>query len=207
MSLTSIEYKPKELGNIILQNFVKLMKRRNYIDNEDKIIKSIMKDKEFIDSNVPIKIDSDISSSKYYFYISTNKLNSISQNSPVDEFLSSNVNNKKFVIITEITKKVYKQIIDNYPNSEIFSYDEMLEDIPSKLIIPNHILLNDEDKKEFTQNFELKNLKKINQFDMMSRYFGAKPNDVFRIERSNITSGKGIDYRVVIPGKLDFIFN
>ena len=41
---------------------------------------------------------------------------------------------------------------------------------------------------------------------MMARYFGAKPNDIFRIERSNITSGKGIDYRLVIPGKLDFIF-
>jgi DNA-directed RNA polymerase subunit H (RpoH/RPB5) len=40
----------------------------------------------------------------------------------------------------------------------------------------------------------------------MSRYYGAKPNDIFRIERLNTASGKGIDYRLVIPGKYDLIF-
>ena len=40
----------------------------------------------------------------------------------------------------------------------------------------------------------------------MSRYFDAKVDDIFRIERLNITSGKGVDYRVVVQGKLDLLF-
>ena len=47
---------------------------------------------------------------------------------------------------------------------------------------------------------------RIFEYDIMSRYYGAKPNDIFRIVRDNTSSGKGIDYRLVIPGKYELIF-
>ena len=41
---------------------------------------------------------------------------------------------------------------------------------------------------------------------MMSRYYNVKVGDIFRIERLNPTSGKGVDYRVVVQGKIDLLF-
>ena len=81
-----------------------------------------------------------------------------------------------------------------------------MEDIPEKHIIPAHELLNKVDREELLQNLNIKNLKKIFTTDMMSRYYNAKTNDIFRITRHNMTSGRGIDYRVVVPGKIDLIF-
>ena len=74
-------------------------------------------------------------------------------------------------------------------NPDYFSIDEM-----------------DLDKETLLKHFKLSDFKKIYEFDLMSRYYGAIPNDIFRIERYNTTSGKGIDYRVVIPGKYDQMF-
>ena len=42
---------------------------------------------------------------------------------------------------------------------------------------------------------------------MMSRYFNAQINDIFRIERYNLNSCKSIFYRTVIKDDLDIIFD
>ena len=55
-------------------------------------------------------------------------------------------------------------------------------------------------------SFGLNELGRIYSTDIMTRYYGAKHNDVFRIIRPNINSGTSVYYRLVIPGNLD-IFN
>jgi DNA-directed RNA polymerase subunit H (RpoH/RPB5) len=59
------------------------------------------------------------------------------------------------------------------------------------------------EREELLKSFALKELGRIHSTDMMARYYGAKINDVFRIERPNINSGISIYYRVVIPGNLE----
>jgi DNA-directed RNA polymerase subunit H (RpoH/RPB5) len=134
------------------------------------------------------------------------KINSVTQGSPIENFLTSDIEIKKFLITIDTTKKVFKQSREQFPNTEVFSQDELLEDIPSKDIIPIHTLIGSTDKETLLKHFKLSDFKKIYEFDLMSRYYGAIPNDIFRIERYNTTSGKGIDYRVVIPGKYDQMF-
>ena len=41
---------------------------------------------------------------------------------------------------------------------------------------------------------------------MMSRYYGAKVNDIFRIKRYNLNSGISVVYRRVVEGNLDILF-
>ena len=106
----------------------------------------------------------------------------------------------------KFSKKVFKQAHENYPNSEVFFLHEFMEDIPSKDFIPQHSILNSTDKDELLQHINIKNLKRIFSTDMMSRYFNAKVGDVFKIRRLNVTSGHGVDYRVVVPGKIDMLF-
>ena len=46
-----------------------------------------------------------------------------------------------------------KQIISEYKNAEFFFEHEMLEDIPKKVFIPKHQLLDEEEKKELLSKF------------------------------------------------------
>ena len=41
----------------------------------------------------------------------------------------------------------------------------------------------------------------------MSRYYGAKIGDIFRIIRPSMTAGKNIFYRRVVKGSLDILFS
>ena len=201
MDLTNVEYNIKETNQLVIQNILKMFKRRNMITDVEASFDEI-KDNILSNKTIKVKLDNDYQS---LIYIINGKVTSVTQNSPIDEFLSSNTNLLKFVVIKEPSKKTFKQVMDNYPNSEIFFQHEFMEDIPSKDIIPKHELLNVTDRDELLQRFDIRNLKKIFDIDMMSRYYNAKVNDVFRITRYNNTSGH-VDYRVVIPGKLDILF-
>ena len=124
-------------------------------------------------------------------------MKNISSGSEVDEFLSKNTEYIKFVLLKEFSKKVYKQV-NEYKNSYIFHIFEMLEDIPSKNIVPEHQLLSDSDKEELKKVYDISFFPKINNTDMMSRYYGAKVGDIFRIKRLNLNSGISTYYRRVI---------
>jgi DNA-directed RNA polymerase subunit H (RpoH/RPB5) len=83
----------------------------------------------------------------------------------------------------------------------------MMEDLPSKMFIPEHKLLSDEEKKAFLEIFKESELAKINDTDMMSRYYAAKVGDIFKIVRPSLTAGKNIFYRKVVPGNLNQLFD
>ena len=202
MNLNNVTYTEKESNQIILSNFLKMLKRRNLISDVDQVFDSLSNS---IVSNKSIKIKID-NNSHVLLYIVHGKVTSITQNSPIDDFLSNETNLMRFVIIKEPSKKTFKQISENYPNSEPFFLHEFMEDIPAKDIIPIHTPLNLEEKEELLKVIQLRNLKRIFSTDMMSRYYNAKLGDVFRIERLNPTSGMGVDYRVVVQGKIDLLF-
>ena len=202
MNLTNVNYTIKEINQIIIINLLKMLERRRVISYIKTIYESI---KEDITPNKSIAIKLD-NGNNCFVYIVNGKVTSITQNSPIDEFLSNNTNIQKFVIITDPSKKTFKQVMDNYPNSECFFQREFMEDIAGKDICSEHNLLNSEEKDELLQNINIKNFSKIYSTDVMSRYYNAKVGDIFRVHRVNVTSGKGVDYRVVINGSLDILF-
>ncbi len=195
--LSNVELNTKEMYKIIITNLGKLFHRRNYTNqniNEElpeKIVNSIINDKLY---------DFEINNKKLSINIYNQDLKNISQNSPIDDYLSKNIDTHKFLIVKSFSKKTYTQVTKEYKNSEIFTIYEMLEDIPSKEIIPQHILLNPDEKKELLESFGLNELGRMYSYDMMARYYGAKLNDVFRIIRPNLNSGLSIYYRLVVPG-------
>ena len=202
MDLTNVTYTVKEINQIIMINLLKMLERRGLISDAKSIHDSIKND---IVANKSIKIKLD-SGNNCLAYFVNGKVTSITQNSPIDEFLSNNTNLMKFVVIFDPSKKTFKQIYENYPNSEPFFQREFMEDIPSKDIVSEHELLTGEEKDELLQRINIKNLSKIYSSDVMSRYYNAKVGDIFRVHRINITSGLAVDYRVVVPGKLDILF-
>lgn len=176
-----------------MKNLLKLFKRRGYFNtsNEDKI------DKMTSDIKMNGKTNLSLGDVKISIYYKDIDLKNISSGSEVDEFLSKNTEFIKFVLLKEFSKKVYKQV-NEFKNSYIFHIFEMLEDIPSKNIVPEHQLLSDNDKEELKKVYDISFFPKINNTDMMSRYYGAKIGDIFRIKRLNLNSGISTYYRRVI---------
>ena len=176
-----------------MKNILKLFKRRGYFnsDNDDKIEKMVSDIKMNSKTNLT---NGDVKVSIYY---KDNDLKNISSGSEVDEFLSKNTEFIKFVILKEFSKKVYKQVTERN-NCYIFHIFEMLEDIPSKNIVPDHQLLKDDEKEELKNIYDISLFPKIYNTDMMSRYYGAKIGDIFRIKRLNLNSGISTYYRRVV---------
>ena len=174
-------------------NLLKLFRRRGYFNtnNDDKVVKMVT------DIKMNGKTNLTVDKVKISIYYKDIDLKNISSGSEVDEFLSKNTDFIKFVILKEFSKKVYKQVND-YKSSYIFHIFEMLEDIPSKNIVPEHQLLSEEDKEELKKVYDISLFPKIFDTDMMSRYYGAKVGDIFRIKRLNLNSGISTYYRKVV---------
>lgn len=199
----NIELNSKEINNIVCLNILKMLNRRNLIDDVDLVYNQISSD-----INNKAIIEFKLNNNKLCSIYSINiKLNSITLGTPIDEYLSNNVTIHKIVILKDAAKKVLKQIRNDYMNTEFFFEYEMLEDIPLKIFIPHHQLLNNEEKIELLSKFAENELSIIFDIDMMSRYYGAKVNDIFKIIRPSIVSGNSISYRKVTHGSLDLLFS
>ncbi len=198
--LSNVELNMKEVVSMVIKNLGLMFYRRNYMKSKsfsDKIVETLISDKMHT---------FELDNIKYNINIINQDVKNISGGSPIDDYLNKSVDIHKFLIVKNFSKKTYSQIIKDYKNAEIFTIYEFLEDIPSKEIIPQHILLNNDEKKELLESFGLNELGRIYSTDIMARYYGTKMNDVFRIIRPNINSGTSVYYRLVIPGNLD-IFN
>lgn len=197
---------PLEQYETIFENVLEMFKSRGYIKNKKKLYDKY-KPSSIIVNNFNIK--SDIDNKMYYVLIHNININSIKKNSEIYDFLSKNVNNIKILIIPSINTKIFKQILKNYPNSEVFRISEMEENVTKKIFIPKHTLLDEKKKEEILKIFKLNKLPKISLFELMSRYYKANENDIFEIERNNILSGKSIYYRHVTYKKddIDRYFN
>jgi len=198
----NVEYNNKEINQIVIENVLKMLERR-------KLIKSW--------SDEYIKLSNDLAGkstfqiqlndkTNYSIFLVNAKLTSIIRGTPLDDYLSNNIDIHKIIIARDVAKKVVKQIVSEYKNAEFFFESEMLEDIPSKVFISEHQLLNLEEKTELLDKFSETDLARILLTDMMARYYGAKIGDIFRIIRPSFTSGKNIFYRRVVNSSWDILF-
>lgn len=201
MSTINIELNNREINVEVCKNVLKMLERRELVNYEEVF------EKIFNDINNKASIDFILKDkTKCSIYIVNAKVTSIIQGTPIDDYLSNNLDMHKIVIIKDSSKKAVKQILTDYMNTEFFFEHEMLEDIPSKVFIPKHQLLNKDEIKELFTKFNENELSIIFNTDMMARYYNAKVGDVFRIIRPSITSGNSIFYRKVHNGSIDVLF-
>jgi DNA-directed RNA polymerase subunit H (RpoH/RPB5) len=197
----SVEYNNKEINQIIMENVLRMMERRtliaSWLDEYNKL--------EDITTRSVFMIRL-IDNTDYSIYLISAKLSSIVQGTPLDDYLSNNIDIHKIIIARDVAKKVVKQIVSEYKNAEFFFESEMLEDIPAKSFIPIHQLISQDEKDELLSKFAESDLARILLTDIMARYYGAKIGDIFRIIRPSSAAGKNIFYRKVTNGSWDILF-
>lgn len=191
---------PLEFNHTVLKNVLRMLKDRKLIKNVDDLFDkikpdSISKNKVFFEEN----------GNKFGILLYPATLKSISKKSSVDDFLSDNIKIYKFLIVGQITKKVFKSMRE-FPNSEIFTYTDFVEYKMDKDFVCKHEIISKEEKTMLSEFYDLKDLPIIYQYDFMSRYYGAKIGDVLRVYRKNPNSGESINYRIVTKGNIDLFF-
>ena len=144
-----------------------------------------------------------IDDKKYGIKFISNFLTTIKKEVSIENFLTKNLDIHKFIIINKLSDRAIKQILE-YQNTEVFTLDELLIVVIDHHLVPPHYLLTTQEKEEYftTFNHHPRDMKKILVNDPVAKFYGAKVGDLFKIIRPSITSGKDIDYRIVIPGEI-----
>jgi DNA-directed RNA polymerase subunit H (RpoH/RPB5) len=198
----NVEYNNKEINQVVMENVLKMLERR-------KLIKSWSDEYKKLGEDLINKTTFQLQltdKSNYSIYLVNAKLSSIVQGTPLDDYLSNNIDIHKIIIARDVAKKVVKQIISEYKNAEFFFESEFLEDIPSKVFVPEHQIISSEERTELLSKFSENELARIFVTDMMARYYNAKVGDIFRIIRPSFTAGKSIFYRRVVNSSWDILF-
>ena len=203
--MEKLKYNDKEKFQIIFKNFLLMLFRRHIYTHEETIQLYNDNIENLINNTENNELYLEINNKKILLYILNNKITSI--NTSLANFLENNdeILTHKFVIVQEFNKKFFTQI-NNFENVELFFLYEFLEDIVSKIFMPKHILLNNEEKNELLTIYNKNELPKLGNTDKMVRYYGAKTGDIFKIERNEVICGTYTTYRYVINGDLDILF-
>jgi DNA-directed RNA polymerase subunit H (RpoH/RPB5) len=196
MSTVKLTFSSIEQMQNRFYNILKLLERRGVIDD----IKVIYDDKK------PMSIINTVIKFKNIaINFVNNSITTISKNSSIDDFLGQDINMIKILCVPVISKKIYKQV-QEYPKGEIFQLDDFDDDIINKDFISEHRIITDSEKKDIMTQYQLNNLPKIQDCEMMARYYNAKVGDVMEVTRYNVNSVISYAYRYVIPGNIDFFF-
>lgn len=115
-----------------------------------------------------------------------------------------NYGSKRMIIVSKTKITPYtKKAIDSFASSgykmEYFEFDEVAINITEHELVPKHIPLTDEEKRELLEKYNVteSQLPKIQKSDPVARYLGVTPGQVLKIIRKSETAGEYVTYRLV----------
>jgi len=196
-----IDLSTDEIRTRIIKNVLYMLSYRGVIDENDveKLTKKLT-------SSLPLEDIYEVNAKeKFYIKLYEQEIMAINKNSDILKFLKKYNSENKILIVKEITNKPKQYIIQHFDKVEIFIGYEFMICLAKQVLVPKHILLNDEQKQEYLDTYRVhpKDMEKIFVTDPMARYFNAKLGQVFRVERPSPTSGTAVAYRYVVKPIID----
>lgn len=201
----------------IRKNAIDMLIARNYdkdfLENIHKNIDFNEFQKLYKENSLNIKVKHNIENeiAILYFYNYREKLKKEDINNIIEDVKSDIDNKNSYNLILLIKEKPHSLIlkrIDNINNTnetdyklniQLFYYNELMINITKHERVPQHIVLNDNQKADLLNTYKIdeKQLPQYNITDPVVKYYGLKHGDVFKIIRKSVTAGKSITYRIV----------
>jgi DNA-directed RNA polymerase I, II, and III subunit RPABC1 len=156
-------------------------------------------------NNLDIYINNEISNIKYYIHFH-NDIKNFSKadlknimSKIITKYEDQNIN--LILILKEkenssITKELTK---DTYKNVEVFLRKNMIFNITHHVFQPKFSILSKEEEKELIDKYYTTKgkLPKMSKNDPIAKYYGIKPEQIFKIIRKSPEVGESIYYRLV----------
>jgi DNA-directed RNA polymerase I, II, and III subunit RPABC1 len=104
------------------------------------------------------------------------------------------------VNLTPFARTAVKEISLRGYKLEYFTASELLVDITEHKLVPQHVVLTEDEKKELLDRYGLRpsQLPRIQVTDPIARYYGLKHEQVVKIVRPSETAGRYITYRICV---------
>jgi len=181
-------------NHIVRKVISNMLRIRNYIVDDEEYKKC---DEFYLTHKT-----GDVSDKIYvYFPQTSTKVGVLAIRQYIKEMQQNNVNNAIIVVKEEVTSFAKAVFQEAKPLIlEHFRENELLIDKLSHVLVPKHELLSEDEKRELYKTYKIKdiNLPKILSNDPITRYFGGKKGQIFKITRPSESSGEYIYYRIII---------
>lgn len=200
-SLFSVIKPDSEKTKIILDNILKMLGNRIYIDKNGNKQPIIVPDetKNKIDDRgegtFVIKANNE---EKYAIKIVFQRISAIGKQSVVSDFFEEYAQYKKIIIARDFNNKIADYVTKHH--TQIFKESALLSDIISYRDQPKFELLSPTEMEKFKIEYNATDYttKKLLKSDPIAKYYALKKGDIIRIIRPSSISGEAIDYRIVM---------
>lgn len=194
-----VEKNTEDIRKTVLTNVVKMLTERKIYPSEslDTRIKTVL---SISSDDMIYEIGKD---PVYLCKIINHKISAINKSYGLIDFIEHNASINKIIIVKDINTKVINHVENiNGDKTEIFLEKELMINIVEHILVPKHIVLNEEEANEVLETYLIKksNMPKILVTDPMAKYYNMKAGMVCKIIRPSDKAGQVPFYRYCIKG-------
>ncbi len=179
-----------------------LIEKKNMKSTIDKLINNNNDMEMEFEINIdnPENYNTKIPNKKIHVKFFDTKIMSMSKNSLIGNFIAKYFDEYKILIVENINPKIELTIHKHKTQTEIFKFTSLITNIIDHYLVPKHIVLSPEEKKEVKNAYGVldKNFPLILSNDPIAKYYNMKQNDVCKIIRKSKNSGRAISYRICV---------
>jgi DNA-directed RNA polymerase subunit H len=205
--LLPIEKSVYQQINDVKTTIIKMFVNRGFIDaaNKDKYIAKFIENENddleyIINLDTSKNYNTEIKTKKVYIKIFNYKISSISEKSPIGEFIKKFNKEYKFIIVQDITAKTQEAIYSYDTQVEIFKFNKLQFDITEHMLVPPHEVLTKEEGENVLETYRARkrDMPLIRSNEDVAKYYNMKAGEITRIYRTSPLTCEVVAYRLVI---------